>query len=188
MLAATDHNTITPATQVLIQAMREAGINVDVQSMDWGIGGLAPRQEEAAGTGRLEHLRHHLGRRRLGQSGAAHLDRRGLRQGPVRLAVRSRGREAAQRLRLGRGRGRAQEDRQGTADAGDGRRVYLPFGQWDMPLAYRADRSRASCPTPAWPCCGGSRRSSAAGSAAPQCRSLARRSGAEAPGCALRVP
>ena len=33
---ATDHNTITPATQVLIQAMREAGINVDVQSMDWG--------------------------------------------------------------------------------------------------------------------------------------------------------
>ena len=36
ILAATDHNTITPATQVLIQAMREAGINVDVQSMDWG--------------------------------------------------------------------------------------------------------------------------------------------------------
>jgi len=26
VLAATDHNTITPATQVLIQAMREAGI------------------------------------------------------------------------------------------------------------------------------------------------------------------
>ena len=36
MLATTDHNTITPATQVLIQAMREAGINVDAQSMDWG--------------------------------------------------------------------------------------------------------------------------------------------------------
>ncbi len=36
VLAATDHATITPATQVLIQAMREAGINVDVQSMDWG--------------------------------------------------------------------------------------------------------------------------------------------------------
>ena len=36
VLAATDHNTITPATQVLIQAMRDAGINVDVQSMDWG--------------------------------------------------------------------------------------------------------------------------------------------------------
>jgi peptide/nickel transport system substrate-binding protein len=36
ILATTDHNTITPATQVMIQAMREAGINVDVQSMDWG--------------------------------------------------------------------------------------------------------------------------------------------------------
>ena len=36
VLATTDHNTITPATQVLIQAMREAGINVDAQSMDWG--------------------------------------------------------------------------------------------------------------------------------------------------------
>src|SRR5260370_33209307 len=38
VLAATDHATITPATQVLIQAMREAGINVDAQSMDWGSG------------------------------------------------------------------------------------------------------------------------------------------------------
>lgn len=36
ILATTDHNTITPATQVLIQAMREAGLNVDAQSMDWG--------------------------------------------------------------------------------------------------------------------------------------------------------
>ena len=36
ILAATDHSTITPATQVLIQAMREAGLNLDVQSMDWG--------------------------------------------------------------------------------------------------------------------------------------------------------
>ena len=89
VLSATDHNTITPATQVLIQAMREAGINVDVAVDGLGLGRLAPRQEGAAGPGRLEHLRHHVGRRRLGQSGAAHLDRRGLRQGPVRLAVRS---------------------------------------------------------------------------------------------------
>jgi len=36
VLQATDHNTITPATQVLVQAMREAGINVDAQAMDWG--------------------------------------------------------------------------------------------------------------------------------------------------------
>jgi peptide/nickel transport system substrate-binding protein len=36
VLQATDHVTITPATQVLVQAMREAGLNVDAQAMDWG--------------------------------------------------------------------------------------------------------------------------------------------------------
>lgn len=36
ILATTDHNTITPATQVLIQSMRDAGLNVDAQAMDWG--------------------------------------------------------------------------------------------------------------------------------------------------------
>ena len=36
ILSTSDHNTITPATQVLIQAMREAGLNVDAQAMDWG--------------------------------------------------------------------------------------------------------------------------------------------------------
>jgi peptide/nickel transport system substrate-binding protein len=36
VLSTTDHTTITPATQVLIQAMREAGLNVDAQAMDWG--------------------------------------------------------------------------------------------------------------------------------------------------------
>ena len=64
-----------------------------------GLGGLAPRQEGAARTGRLEHLRHHHGRRRLVQPRAAHMDRRRLRQGPVRLAVRCRDREAQERLR-----------------------------------------------------------------------------------------
>lgn len=36
VLQATDHATITPATQVLIQAMRDAGLNVNALSMDWG--------------------------------------------------------------------------------------------------------------------------------------------------------
>ena len=51
VLAATDHNTITPATQVLIQAMREAGINLDVQSMDWGsvVSRRAKREPPAQG-------------------------------------------------------------------------------------------------------------------------------------------
>ena len=105
-----------------------------------GLGGVAALQEGAAGAGRLEHLHHHHGRRRLGQSGAAHLDRCCLRQGPVRLAVRSRDREAAQRLRHGVERGRAQEDRQGTADQGDGAGRLHPVRPVGQPLAYRADR------------------------------------------------
>jgi peptide/nickel transport system substrate-binding protein len=36
VLSATDHHTITPATQVFLNAMREAGINVNAVSMDWG--------------------------------------------------------------------------------------------------------------------------------------------------------
>ncbi len=36
VLAATDHHTITPATQVFLNAMRESGINVNAVSIDWG--------------------------------------------------------------------------------------------------------------------------------------------------------
>jgi peptide/nickel transport system substrate-binding protein len=36
VLAATDHHTITPAAQVLLNAMRESGINVNAVSIDWG--------------------------------------------------------------------------------------------------------------------------------------------------------
>ena len=35
VLAATDHHTITPASQVLLTAMREAGLNVNAVSIDW---------------------------------------------------------------------------------------------------------------------------------------------------------
>lgn len=36
VLAATDHHTITPAAQVLLNSMREAGLNVNAVSIDWG--------------------------------------------------------------------------------------------------------------------------------------------------------
>ena len=159
VLAATDHNTITPATQVLIQAMREAGLNVDVAVDGLGQRGDAPRQEGPAEPGRLEHLRHHFGRRRLVQSGAAHLDRRGVRQGPVRLAVRSRGREAAQRLRHGQGprtsaRRSPRSCRRGRWTTSSTSRS--ASGTRRSPTAPTA--STASCPTPASRCCGASRR------------------------------
>ena len=36
ILHATDHQYINPATLVLVQQMRKAGLNLDVQAMDWG--------------------------------------------------------------------------------------------------------------------------------------------------------
>ncbi len=130
-----------------------------------GLGRHAPRQEGPAGAGRLEHLRHDVGRRRLGQSRAAHLDRRGLRQGPVRLAVRPQDRGAAQRLRHGADRGGAEEDRQRAAGA----------GRWSRSCTFRSasgtrrspiapTRSTVSCRTRVSPCSGESRRSNAVSS------------------------
>ena len=99
ILAATDHNTITPATQVLIQAMRDAGLDARRAVHGLGLGRVAAaRQEGAAGPGWLEHLRDHPGYGRRRQPRAAHLDRCRLRQGRVRLAVRCQDRGAAQRL------------------------------------------------------------------------------------------
>ena len=141
VLAATDHVTITPATQVLIQAMREAGLNVDAQSMDWGsvVSRRAKKEPPAQGGWNIFVTTSGGGRRR--QSDPAYLDRRGLRQGAVRLAVRSRDREAAQRLRFRADRRREEESRARPAGArrwsrsstfrsANGRRRY----------AYRADR------------------------------------------------
>ena len=51
VLAATDHPTITPGTQVLLNAMRLAGLNVDAQALDWGsvVARRAKREPPAQG-------------------------------------------------------------------------------------------------------------------------------------------
>ena len=87
VLAATDHNTITPATQVLIQAMREAGINVDAQSMDWGSVVSRRAKKEPPAQGGWNIFVTTTGGVGSSNPGAPHLDRRRLRQGSVRLAV-----------------------------------------------------------------------------------------------------
>ena len=105
ILATTDHNTITPATQVLIQAMREAGINVDVQSMDWGSVVSRRAKKEPPAQGGWNIFITTTGG--VGQSGARRQEAGAPMGQPaterVRLAVRSRDREAAQRLRHGLG-------------------------------------------------------------------------------------
>ena len=140
VLAATDHATITPATQVLIQAMREAGINLDVQSMDWGsvVSRRAKREPPAqggwnifvtttGGVGSANPVLHTW-------IGAA--CGKGLFGWPCD--------EQIEKLR--NAYGFAQTDAEKTRIARDLQAramdevVYVPFGQWQQLYAYRADR------------------------------------------------
>jgi peptide/nickel transport system substrate-binding protein len=140
VLAATDHATITPATQVLIQAMREAGINVDVQSMDWGsvVSRRAKKEPPAqggwnifvttsGGVGSANPVLHTW-------IGAA-CDK-GLFGWPCDPEV--------EKLRNAFGMASSEDDRKKIAKELQTRAmedvVFLPFGQWDTPLAYRADK------------------------------------------------
>ncbi len=140
ILAATDHATITPATQVLIQAMREAGINLDVQSMDWGSvvsrrakkeppsqGGWHIFVTTSGGVGSANPVLHTW-------IGAA-CDK-GLFGWPCDPEV--------EKLRNAFGMAATEEERKKIAKELQTRAmeqvVFLPFGQWDQPLAYRADR------------------------------------------------
>jgi peptide/nickel transport system substrate-binding protein len=140
VLAATDHNTITPATQVLIEAMRQASLNVDVQSMDWGSvvtrrasknpsnqGGWDIFVTTSGGVGSANPVLHTW-------IGAA-CDK-GLFGWPCDPEV--------EKLRNAFGMASSEDERKKIAHDLQERAmddvVFLPFGQFDAPLAYRADR------------------------------------------------
>jgi peptide/nickel transport system substrate-binding protein len=140
VLAATDHATITPSTQVLIQAMREAGLNVDAQAMDWGSvvsrrakkeppaqGGWNIFVTTAGGVGGSDPILHTW-------IGAA-CDK-GLFGWPCDAEV--------ERLRNAYGFAQTPDEKKKIARDLQARAieqvVYIPFGQWTQPLAYRSDR------------------------------------------------
>jgi peptide/nickel transport system substrate-binding protein len=140
VLLATDHVTITPATQVLIQAMRDAGINVDVQSMDWGSvvsrrakkeppsqGGWNIFVTTSGGVSTSDPVLHTW-------IGAA-CDK-GLFGWPCD--------EKIEALRNSYAFAATEADRKRIARELQERAmeqvVYIPFGQWNALLAYRADR------------------------------------------------
>jgi peptide/nickel transport system substrate-binding protein len=140
VLSATDHATITPATQVLIQAMREAGLNVDAQSMDWGTvvsrrasknppnqGGWNIFVTTSGGVGSANPVLHTW-------IGAA-CDK-GLFGWPCN--------EEIEKLRNAFGMAASEDERKKIAKELQIKAmdevVYLPFGQWDTPLAFRADK------------------------------------------------
>jgi len=140
VLQATDHNTITPATQVLIQAMRDAGINVDAQAMDWGsvVSRRAKKEPPAqggwnifvtttGGVGSSNPVLHTW-------IGAA-CDK-GLFGWPCDAEI--------EKLRNAFALAPSEAERKKIATELQTRAieqvVYVPFGQWTVPLAYRADR------------------------------------------------
>jgi peptide/nickel transport system substrate-binding protein len=146
VLSATDHNTITPATQVLIQAMRDAGINVDAQSMDWGSvvsrrakkeppsqGGWNIFVTTTGGVGTSDPVLHTW-------IGAA-CDK-GLFGWPCDAEV--------EKLRNNYAFAQKAEDKMRIARDLQARAIdqviYVPFGQWNALLAYRADRLEGIVP------------------------------------------
>ncbi|MGE0421891.1 MAG: ABC transporter substrate-binding protein [Reyranellaceae bacterium] len=146
ILAATDHNTITPATQVLIQAMREAGINLDVQSMDWGsvVSRRAKKEPPAqggwnifvtttGGVGSSNPVLHTW-------LGAA-CDK-GLFGWPCDAKI--------EEMRNAFAFAQTLEEKKKIARELQTRAIeqvlYIPFGQWSTPLAYRADRIEGIVP------------------------------------------
>jgi peptide/nickel transport system substrate-binding protein len=146
ILAATDHNTITPATQVLIQAMREAGLTLDVQSMDWGSVVSRRAKKEPPAQGGWNIFVTTMGTVGAGNpvlhswiGAACDKGAFGWPCDPKIEALRS-------------AYAFAQTDAEKKQNARDLQAraieqvVYIPFGQWDAPYAYRADRLEGIVP------------------------------------------
>ena len=91
VLLPTDRAQYNAATTVIIEALRKAGVNVDIQSLDWATITARRIKKDPPDKGRLEPVHHCVGRR--GPDGGSspalqHLVRLDLRAGQCRLAVR----------------------------------------------------------------------------------------------------
>jgi len=140
VLATTDHNTITPATQVLIQSMRDAGLNVDAQSMDWGTTVTRRAKKEPPDKGGWHIFVTTTG----GVSSSnpilhtwigAACDK-GLFGWPCNADI--------EKLRSSYGFAQTMEEKKKIArdlqTLAMEEVAYIPFGQWNQLLAYRSDR------------------------------------------------
>jgi peptide/nickel transport system substrate-binding protein len=140
VLHATDHVTINPATQVLIQSMREAGLNVDVQAMDWGsvVQRRAKREPPAQGGWNIFVTTSSgiSGSNPIIHTWLGAVCDRGLFGWPCDPEI--------EKLRNAWGFAQSDAERLKIATDLQARAieqvVYVPFGQWAQPLAYRSDR------------------------------------------------
>lgn len=140
ILHATDHVTINPATQVLIQAMREAGLNVDVQAMDWGsvVQRRAKREPPAQGGWNIFITTSSgiSGSNPIIHTWLGAACEKGLFGWPCDPEV--------EKMRSAWGFAQTDAERLKIATEMQKRAieqvVYVPFGQWASPIAYRSDR------------------------------------------------
>jgi peptide/nickel transport system substrate-binding protein len=146
VLAATDHQAITPATQVFLNAMREAGLNVNAVSMDWGsvVARRSKREKPEDGGWHIflttstgpsavnPALNSWLGTSCSGSNVGWPCD------------------EELERLRSDFAFAQSEEKRKEVARKLQERAryvvPYISFGQWTQPVAYRSDRIKGIVP------------------------------------------
>jgi peptide/nickel transport system substrate-binding protein len=151
VLQATDHVTITPATQVLVQAMREAGLNVDAQAMDWGsvVSRRAKKEPPAQGGWNIFVTTSGTigGSNPILHTWIGAACDKGLFGWPCDPEV--------EKLRSAYGFAHTDADKMKVARDLQARAieqvVYVPFGQWTAPIAYRADRISGIVPVTGLP-------------------------------------
>ena len=140
ILSTTDHNTITPATQVLIQAMREAGLNVDAQAMDWGTTVTRRAKKEPPDKGGWNIFITTTG----GVSSANPILHTWIGAACDKGIFGWPCSEKIEALRDSYGFAQAPEDRKRIAKdlqtVAMEEVVYIPFGQWNQLIGYRQDR------------------------------------------------
>jgi peptide/nickel transport system substrate-binding protein len=140
VLAATDHPTITPGTQVLLNAMRLAGLNIDAQALDWGsvVGRRAKRETPAEGGWNVFMTTS------SGTSAANPVINTWLGSGCDQANVGWPCDQELEALRTEFAFARTNEDRMELARKIQARATevvpYIVWGQWTQPYAYREDR------------------------------------------------
>jgi peptide/nickel transport system substrate-binding protein len=146
ILAATDHPTITPGAQVLINAMREAGITLDVQSIDWGsvVARRASREKPSEGGW------HIFMTTSSGTSTVHPVLNSWVGAGCDQANVGWPCDEELETLRQQMAFARTFEERKDFAERIERRAFevvpYINWGQWTQPFAYRADRIKGIVP------------------------------------------
>lgn len=146
VLAATDHHTITPASQVLINAMREAGINVNPVSLDWGsVVARRSNREKPENGGWNIFVTTSSGT--TAQNPALNT---WLGAGCDDANVGWPCDEELERLRGEYAFAKTPEERKASAAKIQKRATevvpYISFGQWTQPMAYRSDRIEGIVP------------------------------------------